>query len=38
MTNWKSQDYIYVKWEYQSAMWKIKHYLRPENKVKENKV
>ena len=34
----KCQDYVCVKWEYWSTMWKIKHYLRHENKVIENKV
>ena len=29
----KCQDYVYVKREYRGAMWKIKHYLRHENKV-----
>ena len=34
----ESQDYVYVKWEYWSTIWKIKHHLRHENKVDENKV
>ena len=34
----KWQDYVYVKLEYWSSMWNIKHYLRHENKVNENKV
>ena len=38
MTNRMCQDYVYIKWEYWSTMWKIKHYLRHENKVNENKV
>ena len=29
----KCQDYVYSKWEHQSTMQKIKHYLRHENKV-----
>ena len=37
-SNRKCQDYLYVKWEYWSTMYKIKHYLRHENKVNENKV
>ena len=36
--NRKCQDYVYIKWEYWSTMYKIKHYLRYENKVNENKV
>ena len=36
--NRKRQGYVYVKWEYYSTMLKIKHYLRHENQVKENKV
>ena len=36
--NRKCQDYVYVKWEYWNTMCKIKHYLRHENKVNENKV
>ena len=36
--NRNSQDYVYVKGEYQSTMQKIKHYLKHENKIKENKV
>ena len=38
MTDRMCQDYVYVKWEYWSAMWNIKHYMRHENKVNENKV
>ena len=38
VTDRKCQDYVYVKWEYQSTMWKIKQYLRHENKANENKV
>ena len=34
----KYQDYVYIKWKYWSTIEKIKHYLRHENKVKENKV
>ena len=34
----KCQDYVYVEIEYWSTMKKIKHYLRHENKVNENKV
>ena len=32
------QYYVYIQWEYWSTMEKIKHYLRYENKVNENKV
>ena len=31
VSNRKCQDYVYVKWEYRSTMWKIKHYLRHED-------
>ena len=34
----KCQDYVYAKWECLSTMYKIKHNLRHENKVNENKV
>ena len=34
----KCQDYVYRKWEHWSAMYKIKHYFRHENKVNETKV
>ena len=34
----KCPDYIYINWEYWSIMLKIKHYLRHENKVNENKI
>ena len=34
----KYQDYVHVKGEQQSTMQKLKHYLRHENKVNENKV
>ena len=34
----KYQDYVYVKWEYWSAMYKIKQYLRYKHKVNENEV
>ena len=34
----KCQGYVYIKWEYWSTMLTIKHYLRHENKVNENKV
>ena len=33
----KFQDYVYIELEYWSTMKKIKHYLRHENKVNENK-
>ena len=36
--NRKCQDYVYVKWEYWSTMHKIKHYLKHENQINENKV
>ena len=34
------QDYVYVfvKWEYESTMWKLKYYLRREYKVNENEI
>ena len=34
--NW--QDYVYIQCEYKSTKQKIKHLLREENKVKENKI
>ena len=34
----KREDYIHVKGEYQGTLQKLKHYLRRENKVNENKV
>ena len=34
----KWQDYIYIQCEYKSTWQKIKHLLREENKVKENKI
>ena len=36
-SNKKCQDYVYVKWDYQSTMLKMKHYFRHENKINENK-
>ena len=36
--NRKCQGYLYIKWEHQSTMQKIRHYLRHGNKVNENKV
>ena len=36
-TNRMCQDYVYVKWEYRSTMFKIQHCLRHENKVNETK-
>ena len=36
--NRKWQDYIYIQCEYKSTKQKIKHLLREENKVKENKI
>ena len=37
--NRKCEDYVYVKGEYQSAMQKkIRHYLKDEHKVNENKI
>ena len=37
-TNRKWQDYVYIQSEYKSTKQKIKHLLREENKVKENKI
>ena len=34
----KWQDYVYIQYEYKSTKQKIKHLLREENKVKENKI
>ena len=34
----KWQDYVYIQCEYKSTKQKIKHFLREENKVKENKI
>ena len=34
----KCQDYVYIQCEYKSTKQKIKHLLREENKVKENKI
>ena len=34
----KWQDYVYIQCEYKSTKQKIKHLLRGENKVKENKI
>ena len=34
----KWQDYVYIQCEYKSTWQKIKHLLREENKVKENKI
>ena len=36
--NRKWQDYVYIQCEYKSTKKKIKHMLREENKVKENKI
>ena len=36
--NRKWQDYVYIQCEYKSTKQKIKHLLREENKVKENKL
>ena len=36
--NRKWQDYVYIQCEYKSTKQKIKHLLREENKVKENKI
>ena len=33
----KCQDYVYVKWVYQSNVQKLKYFLKRENKVNENK-
>ena len=38
MPNRKWQDYVYIQCEYKSTKQKIKHLLREENKVKENKI
>ena len=38
MSNRKWQDYVYIQCEYKSTKQKIKHLLREENKVKENKI
>ena len=43
LQSWKSsdrkwQDYVYIQCEYKSTKQKIKHLLREENKVKENKI
>ena len=38
ITNRKWQDYVYIQCEYKSTKQKIKHLLREENKVKENKI
>ena len=37
-SNRKWQDYVYIQCEYKSTKQKIKHLLREENKVKENKI
>ena len=34
----KWQDYVYIQCEYKTTKQKIKHLLREENKVKENKI
>ena len=34
----KWDDYVYIQCEYKSTKQKIKHLLREENKVKENKI
>ena len=34
LANRKFQDYVYVKWEHQSNMLGMRHYLRRENKGK----
>ena len=36
--NRQCQVYVYIKWKYWSTMQRIKHHLRHENKVNENKV
>ena len=36
--NRKWQYYVYIQCEYKSTKQKIKHLLREENKVKENKI
>ena len=38
IANRKWQDYVYIQCEYKSTKQKIKHLLREENKVKENKI
>ena len=38
LRNRKCQDYVYIQCEYKSTKQKIKHLLREENKVKENKI
>ena len=38
LCNRKWQDYVYIQCEYKSTKQKIKHLLREENKVKENKI
>ena len=38
MFNRKWQDYVYIQCEYKSTKQKVKHLLRDENKVKENKI
>ena len=38
LKNRKWQDYVYIQCEYKSTKQKIKHLLREENKVKENKI
>ena len=38
VTSRKWQDYVYIQCEYKSTKQKIKHLLREENKVKENKI
>ena len=38
LTYRKWQDYVYIQCEYKSTKQKIKHLLREENKVKENKI
>ena len=37
-SNRKWQDYVYIQCEYKSTKQEIKHLLREENKVKENKI
>ena len=38
LVNRKWQNYVYIQCEYKSTKQKIKHLLREENKVKENKI
>ena len=38
VVNRKWQDYVYIQCEYKSTKQKIKHLLREENKVMENKI